>query len=506
MDNRSFLAQNTRKGHTRQLIAIILITVFGNLATVAQLAAGRASAGITYGRIGIELAINAGIILACWLFFRRFGDLPVSRYVSVTMVAAIMFIYHLMIPGVADSYANLYAIMILALMYFDPLISLYASFLTIAAHTVMIILEPDKIPAATRTSSIVARYVCFMIAAVSSFVVARIAAELLRTAIANDAQSRQLVSSLNSVADGVLGKAESLAGASESLHVSASEAKVASDQVNTSIDGLAHGATESAHAASSAASLVRQMSEALSQISENVTDVNSQTVSFRDIVDRANKVVREQNDCTLASRDAQASLDEALRSLTERSKKIGDIVELITGIAEQTNLLALNAAIEAARAGESGRGFAVVAEEVRKLAEGSQQAARNIEVLVRDIGTDMIATTERIRHTGAINTRMDKAVNDVQAMFTRIHEGSGHIDRSIGEVSAAIEEMLSTSEVAVTEVARISAVTQDAAASSEEIAALSDQQTQRAHSMIDQARNVAQTADELRRMVAGLRS
>ena len=328
---------------------------------------------------------------------------------------------------------------------------------------------------------------------------------MLRTAIANDEQSRQHVGSLNNVADGVLGKAETLAGASASLHASASEAKVSSDQVNTSIEGLARGATESAHAASSAASLVRQMSEALSQISENVTDVNEQTVSFRDIVERANQVVREQNDCTLASRAAQTSLDEALRSLTERSKKIGDIVELITGIAEQTNLLALNAAIEAARAGESGRGFAVVAEEVRKLAEGSQQAARNIETLVHDIGTDMAATTDRIHRSGEINSRMDSAVGDVQAMFARIHEGSGHIDRSIGEVSAAIEEMLSTSEVTVTEVARISAVTQDAAASSEEIAALSAQQTQRAHSMIDHARNVAQTADELRRMVAGLK-
>jgi methyl-accepting chemotaxis protein len=506
MDDRSFLAQNTRKGHTRQLIAIILITVFGNLATVAQLLTGRASEGITFGRIGLELAISGGIILFCWLYFRRFGDLPVSRYVSVTMVAAIMFIYHVMIPGVGDAYANLYAIMILALLYFDPLISVYASFLTMAAHTAMIILQPDKIPADTRASSLLARYVCFLIAAVSAFVVARIAAELLKTAIANDEQSRKLLGSLNTVAEEVLHTAEALAESSESLHASANEAKISSDQVNTSIDGLARGATDAAHAANNAASLVKQMAEALSQISDNVTDVNEQTVSFRDIVERANSVVEEQNECTLASRDAQTSLDDALRSLTERSKKIGDIVELITSIAAQTNLLALNAAIEAARAGESGRGFAVVAEEVRKLAEGSTQAAKNIEVLVRDIETDMTATSERIRHTGEINTRMDTAVSDVQAMFSRIHEGSGHIDRAIGEVSAAIEEMLSSTEIAVTEVSRISASTEDSAASSEEIAALSEQQTQRAHSMINQAQGVSRTADELRQMVASLRS
>ena len=95
-----------------------------------------------------------------------------------------------------------------------------------------------------------------------------------------------------------------------------------------------------------------------------------------------------------------------IHALGAKSEQIGGIVETITGIAGQTNLLALNAAIEAARAGEQGRGFAVVAEEVRKLAEESQQAAERSPTLIAEIQTETTARWPWSRSRPAARSRV----------------------------------------------------------------------------------------------------
>ena len=90
--------------------------------------------------------------------------------------------------------------------------------------------------------------------------------------------------------------------------------------------------------------------------------------------------------------------DEVIQLLNNKSKQIGDILEVIQNIADQTNLLALNAAIEAARAGEHGRGFAIVADEVRKLAEKSSVSSSEISKLISEIQDDMSKTVKSMGH------------------------------------------------------------------------------------------------------------
>ena len=126
-----------------------------------------------------------------------------------------------------------------------------------------------------------------------------------------------------------------------------------------------------------------------------------------------------------------AAVDESakiVQELGEKSKEIGSIVEVISGIAAQTNLLALNAAIEAARAGEHGRGFAVVAEEVRKLAENSQQSVQQIGDII-----------------GTIQQTTEKAVVTMQTGYKRVHEGRANVEAT-GNSFSEIVKMIQTAE------------------------------------------------------------
>lgn len=166
--------------------------------------------------------------------------------------------------------------------------------------------------------------------------------------------------------------------------------------------------------------------------------------------------------------DGSASL---VNALNDSSKQIGTILTEIASIAEQTNLLALNAAIEAARAGEQGLGFAVVAEEVRKLARGSGESSKKINILINDILLKTENAAEMMQNnTAQVNQGM-QVVNTVESSLGSMVQTTNQLNSIIKDISTSAERQSNTSDVMYQKVNTISQITDDISSQIQNIAA-----------------------------------
>jgi methyl-accepting chemotaxis protein len=181
-------------------------------------------------------------------------------------------------------------------------------------------------------------------------------------------------------------------------------------------------------------------------------------------------------------------VSDAIGSLAAKSEQIGGIVETITGVSDQTNLLALNAAIEAARAGEQGRGFAVVAEEVRKLAEESQQAAATISRLIAEIQAETARTVDVVADGARRSQDSAAVVDQARDAFLQIGQTISDIAGRVQQIADASGDIAAVAEQSSATTEQVSASTEQTSASTEQIAA--------------SAQELAGTAEALAQLVA----
>lgn len=230
-----------------------------------------------------------------------------------------------------------------------------------------------------------------------------------------------------------------------------------SQQLNASAQQTSAGANENA-------STMGEIATTVEQVTSNVQTISTTSVAASDHANQGRQGVARVSDqiqaIAGASREAAGVIDE----LSKKSKEISQIVVLITSIADQTNLLALNAAIEAARAGDQGRGFAVVAEEVRKLAEQSASAAKEIYSLINDIQLESNRAVETMAEGGRQVEAGIGVVQDVGVNFQQIIGAVQDLTPQIQEVASASEQMSAG-------VQNVAALTEEQTAAMEEVSA-----------------------------------
>ncbi|WP_445149012.1 methyl-accepting chemotaxis protein [Baekduia sp. Peel2402] len=296
----------------------------------------------------------------------------------------------------------------------------------------------------------------------------------------------------------VAGASNTVSAASTQMASTSEETGRAVTEIAGAIEDVAQGSTRQVNSIEQMRGIVDEVGEATGRSAQEASDTARVADDALQIAAAGAEAVLGADDAMVSVRDASARAGEVIRALDAKSAEIGTI----GSIAEQTNLLALNAAIEAARAGEQGKGFAVVADEVRKLAEESQDASRSIAALVAEIQSDTQSAVGVVDESAKRTEDGAAVVAEARSAFERIGASVEDVTARVGQIAAAVQQIAASAASVGERVSDVAAVAEESSAAAEQVSASTQQTSASAEEIAASAADLASTANELERLVA----
>lgn len=314
-----------------------------------------------------------------------------------------------------------------------------------------------------------------------------------------------MVDNLQSLIRGVMNTADQVAASAQELSATSVEAERAINQIAATITDFAQGAHSQTEEIEKTLQTVDQLTGASQAVAEKARTASELSGEMAGAAKTGGVAAQSAVDKMNEIKEVTTATGEVVIGLGEKSQQIGQILDVISEIAGQTNLLALNAAIEAARAGEQGRGFAVVAEEVRKLAEQSQEAAQQIAMIVREIQAQ---TEQAIGAMNSGNAKVNEGVGVVQTAGEALQDILGKVTGSVAmieAISAAAKEQADGMQAMVQGTEQVAVIARQSSANAETTAAATEQITASMEEIAGAANSLATMAGELQALVTRFR-
>jgi methyl-accepting chemotaxis protein len=305
----------------------------------------------------------------------------------------------------------------------------------------------------------------------------------------------------NSAIQTVLNATTLLNQSSNHVHEAFNEIVASSQEVSVAINEIAQGASKQSEDTEETNYRMIDLSDQIDTITTLSNEMDELSIKTKATTDKGMKEVESLRERNSETNEMNGRIQQQMESLASNIANINQVIASIQGITEQTNLLALNASIEAARAGEHGKGFAVVAEEVLKLAEQSRNETEVIKQTVDSILKNSQQTVAVIASNASLIQAQNESVQSTEVAFKDNSELSSSIATSISELMTKLSHMLEHKNQAIMAIQSISAISEETAASAEQVSASAIDQQAELQKVAESINNVNEISKELQEVV-----